>query len=83
MLKFQSMNSSVVFENSGPIGWLGERQEQTSLSLCEAKIWATNTTSKQVVDFWNLSHSISDNCHTLNNIYSPTILYNDNDACIK
>jgi hypothetical protein len=36
-----------------------------------------------VVDFQNLLRSISDNDHTLNNISSPTILYKDNDTCVK
>jgi hypothetical protein len=77
------MNSGIFFKNGGPIRWLGERQEQTSLSSCEAKIQATNATLKKVADFRNLLCSVSDNGHTLNNISSPTILYNNNDACVK
>jgi hypothetical protein len=38
LFKLQSMNSGIVFKNGGPIGWLGERQERTSLSSCEVKI---------------------------------------------
>jgi hypothetical protein len=77
------MNGGIVFRNGGPIGWRGKRQERTSLSLCKAKIRATNATSKKVMDFWNPSHSVSENGHTLNNINSPTIFYNNNDACMK
>jgi hypothetical protein len=33
------MNGGIVFRNGGPIGWLGERQERTSLSSCEAEIF--------------------------------------------
>ncbi len=83
LFKFHSINNDIVFKHGGPIGWIGERQEPTSLSSCKAKIWATNATSKKVVDFWNLSSSVSENDHTINNISSPTILYNDNNACIK
>jgi hypothetical protein len=32
LLKFHSMNGGIVFYNGGPIGWLGKRQERTSLS---------------------------------------------------
>ena len=61
LFKFQGMNGGIVFKNGDPIGWLGEPQERTSLSLCEAKIQATNATSKKVVDFWNLLRSVSEN----------------------
>jgi hypothetical protein len=83
LFKFWSMNGGIVFKNGGPIGWLGERQERTSLSSCEAKICATNATSKKVVDFCNLSCSVSDSGHFLPHIDSPTVLYNDNNACVK
>jgi hypothetical protein len=36
-----------------------------------------------VVDFWNLSCSVSDSGHTIDNLSSPTLLYNDNDGCVK
>ncbi len=54
LFKFRSINGGIVFCNVGLIGWLGERQERTSLSSCEAEIRATSTTSKKVVDFKNL-----------------------------
>jgi hypothetical protein len=64
--------------------WLGWRAPgSTSLSSCEAEIWATNATSKKVVDFCNLCRSISDSGNILSNILQPTILYNDNDACVR
>ncbi len=77
------MNGGIVFKNGGPIGWLGKRQERMSLSSCEAKIRTTNATSKKVVDFRNLFCSVSNVGYTLPNIDAPTVLYNDNDACIK
>jgi hypothetical protein len=83
LFKFWSMNGGISFKNGGPIGWLGKCQERTSLSLCEAKICATNATSKKAVDFRNLSCSMLDSGHFLPHIDSPTVLYNNNNACVK
>ncbi len=83
LFKFRSMNDGIIFCNGGPGGWIGERQERTSLSSCEAEIWATNATSKKVVDFCNLCWSISDSGNILSDISQPTILYNNNDACVR
>ncbi len=83
LFKFRSMNGGIVLKNGVPIGWLGERQDRTSLSSCKAKICATSTTLKKVVDFCNLSCSVSKAGHTLPDIDAPTVLYNDNDACVK
>jgi hypothetical protein len=77
------MNGGIVSKNGGPIGWLGKCQERMSLSSCVAKIWATNATSKNVVDFRNLSRSVSDSGHSMEGLSSPTLLYNDKDACVK
>jgi hypothetical protein len=77
------MNGGIVFCNGGPIGWLGERQEHTSLSSFEVEIRATSATSKKVVDFRNLCHSISESGLPLPDATLPTVLYNDNDACVK
>jgi hypothetical protein len=83
LFKFRSMNGGVVFKNGGPVGWLGKRQDRMPLSSIEDEIRATNATSKKVVDFCNLSHSVSNAGYTLPDIDAPTVLYNDNDACIK
>jgi hypothetical protein len=83
LFKFRSMNGSIIFCNGGPIGWLGERQERTSLSSCEAEICATSATSKKVVDFRKLYHSISESGLPLPNATLPTVLYNDNDAYVN
>jgi hypothetical protein len=77
------MNGGIVFKIGGPIGWLGERQERTSLRSCKAEIHATNATFKKVVDFCNLCRSISKSGHSLSDINSPTILFNNNDACVR
>ncbi len=75
------MNGGIVFKKRGPVGWLGERQERMSFSSCEAETRVTNATSKKVVDFRNLSHSVSNAGYTIPDIDAPTILYNDNGAC--
>ena len=77
------MNGGIVFKNGGPIGWLGKRQECTSLSSCVADICATSATSKKVVDFRNLSHSVSSAGYVIPDCGAPTVLYNDNEACVK
>jgi hypothetical protein len=65
------MNGGIVFKNGGPVGWLGKRQERTSLSSCKAKICTTNATLKKVVEFRNLLCSVSDAGYTLPDIDSP------------
>jgi len=83
LFKFRSMSGGIIFRNGGPVGWLGERQDQTSLSSCEAEIRATNATSKKVVDFRNICQSMVDSGHNLQDIVSPTLLFNVNEACVK
>jgi hypothetical protein len=83
LFKFRSMNGVFFFKNGGPIGWLGDRQDRTSLSSCKAEICATCATSKKDVDFRNLSRSVSDAGYVIPYFNSPTLLYNDNDACVK
>jgi hypothetical protein len=83
LFKFRSMNGGIVFKNGSPLGWLGKHQEHTSLSSCKAEICATNATSKKVVDFQNLSRSVSESSHKIEGVSSPMLLYNDNDACAK
>jgi hypothetical protein len=77
------MNGGIVFKNGGPIGWLGEQQEHTSLSSCKAEICTTDATSKKIVDFRNLCQSVSKNGHSLSNINSPMKLFNNNNACVR
>ncbi len=83
LFKFQSICGGIIFKNGGPIGWLGKHQEYMSLSSCEAEMWATDATSKEVVDFRNLSHSVSESSHTIDGLSSPMVVYNNNDACVK
>jgi hypothetical protein len=83
LFKFRSMNGSIVFKNRGPIGWLGEHQDCKTQCSCKAEICATSATLKKVVDFHNLSCSVSKAGYALPDIDAPTVLYNDNDTCIK
>jgi hypothetical protein len=77
------MKGGMVFKNGGPVIWLTKHQECKSLSSCEADIRATNATSKKVVDFHNISCSVSYAGHNVPGIDPPTILYNNNAACVK
>ncbi len=77
------MSGGIIFWNGGPVGWLGERQDCMSLSSCEAEIHATNATSKKVVDFHNICQSMVDSGHNLQDIVSPTLLFNDKDPCVE
>ena len=83
LFKLWSMDGGIIFKNGGPIGWLGKRQKCMSLSPCEAEIWATNATSKKVMEFCNLSHSISESGRTIDGFSSWMVFYNNNDACVK
>ena len=82
LFKFRSMSGGIVFKNGSPLDWLGERQDRTSLSSCEAEIWATSATSKKVVDFRNLSLSFTESGFPISDIEEPTVLFNDNEACV-
>jgi len=77
------MSGGIVFRTGGPLGWLGERQDRTALSSCVAELRATNATSKKVVDFRHLVTSMWESGHHLPDATQPTLLYNDNDACVK
>jgi hypothetical protein len=76
------MSGDFVFCNGGPIGWLGERQDRTSLSLCEAEIWATSATSKKVVDIRNFCKVFIELGCPMSDIETATTFYNDNNACV-
>lgn len=83
LFKFWSMNGGIILKNGGPICWLGEHKECMSLSFCQTEIWATNGTSKKVLDFRILFCSVFKSGHSIEGFSSPTLLYNDNNACVK
>jgi hypothetical protein len=59
LFNFWSMSGGIIFRTNGPLGWLGERQNWTSLSSCKAKNHATSATSKKLIDFCNLCRSMT------------------------
>ena len=83
LFKFRSMTGGIIFRTGGPVGWLGERQNRTALSSCEAEIRATNATSKKVVDSRIMCQSMVEFGHDIADVTSPTILFNDNYACVR
>jgi hypothetical protein len=72
----------VVFKNGGPLDWLSECQDCSSLSSCKPKICATSATSKKVVDLRNICQSFTKLGFPISNLDRPTIIYFDNNACI-
>jgi hypothetical protein len=83
LFKFRSMSGGIVFKNGGPLGWLSEHQERICLSSCEAEICTTSATSKKVVDLCNRCLSFTKSGFPILDINKPTLIYNDNDACVK
>ena len=59
------------------------QQDQTALSLGEAKICATNETSKSVVGMRHLAGSIRSSGYDILDTLAPSSLYNDNVSCIQ
>jgi hypothetical protein len=64
----------------GPVHWVSKRQKVTAASSAEAEIYATDECCKflldlaQLLDFFGVKHIF---------MPSPTIIYNDNKACIQ
>jgi hypothetical protein len=83
LFKFRSMSGSIIFKNGGPLSWLRGHQERTSLSSCEAEIRATCIMLKKVVDLRNIFWSVNDSGFACTDIDKPTLLYNDNEACVR
>jgi hypothetical protein len=83
LFNFRSMSGAIVMLSGGPICWKAEQQECTSLSSCEAEISATNMGSRLTVNTCNMIKYLSLLGYPVTNATRPTILYNDNDACVK
>jgi hypothetical protein len=77
------MSGGVVFRQGGPLSWLCTRQDQTALSSGEAKIHATNEASKSVVGMRHLAESVWSSGFDILDTLTPSLLYNDNAACIQ
>ena len=83
LFKFRSMSGGVVFRQGGPLSWLCTRQDQTALSSGEAKIHATNEASKSVMGMRHLAESVWSSGFDILDTLTPSLLYNDNAACIQ
>ena len=83
LFKFRSMSRAVVLRMSGPVMWLGDCLQETSLSICEAEIKATNAVSKATVAARNFSASFERGGVFLGDTIDATKVYNDNEACVK
>ena len=82
LFKYRSMSGAIVFRCGGPIAWKVDRQDQTSLSSCEAEIRATNTGSVETMGLRNLIESMIANGYELNDLDEPTEVFNDNESCV-
>ena len=58
-------------------------QDCTSLSLCDAKILATNMGAHLTIDLQNMILHLKSLCYPINDDDMAPPLYNDNNACIK
>ena len=83
LFKFRSMSGAILFRSGGPITWKADRQERTSLSLCEAEIRATNMGSRLTVNTRNLILDLSSRGYPITDAATATPVFNDNDACVQ
>jgi hypothetical protein len=79
LFKSRSLSGFLIYFG-GPLHWLSKRQTITARSSAEAEIYATDECTKclqhlnQIVDGLNLTEEI---------MPAPTIIYNDNSACVS
>jgi hypothetical protein len=83
LFKFRSMSGGIVFWQGGPLSWTAICQDKTALSSGEAKIRATNEASKSVGGMHHLAESIQFSGYDILDTLTPSLLYNDNAACIQ
>ena len=83
LFKFCSMSGAIIFRSGGPITWKAERQERTSLSTCDAEIWATNMGSCLTVNLRNQILHLQSIGYPIDDTDIATPLYNDNKACVQ
>ena len=77
LFKLCSLSGFIVCRSGGPIAWKSIRQAQTALSSCEAEVIATNECVTELLGIRNRCHDMH-----LSDTASPTIVYNDNQACV-
>jgi hypothetical protein len=78
IFKLRSLSGFLICRSGGPLAWKSVRQNQTDQSSCEAEIVATN---ECVTELLHVHHRASD--LGLPDVDSPTIVYNDNKACVN
>ncbi len=77
LFKLRSLSGFIICRSGGPIAWKSIRQNQTALSSCEAEVIATN---ECVTELLSVRHRCQDMC--LPDVTTPTVVYNDNQACV-
>jgi hypothetical protein len=77
------MSGGIIFCQGRPLALIAVHQERTSLSSCEAEIWATNEFSKLLMSICRLAQNVWDNCHSIADTDNASPLDNDNDSCVK
>ena len=76
------MSGGIIFRCGGPVAWVGERQDKTSLSSCEAEIRATSATAKLLKSVLNMASGLADSGVSITDLDGSSALYNDNEACV-
>ncbi len=83
LFKFRSMSGAIVMQSGGPLAWKTDRQECTALSSCKVEIQATNMGARLTINTRNMISSLSDLGYPIDDTTLPTLLFNDNNACVK
>ena len=78
LFKFRSLSGFLICLCSGPISWKSILQNKTALISCEAEIVATNKCTTELQSIKHRPHDIG-----IPEVYSCTIIYNDNKAAVK
>ena len=75
----------LLFWMGGPIALICVHQERTSLSSCEAEVWARNKLAKilMVMGIRHLVESVHNSGHAISDPPKASLAYNDNESCVK
>jgi hypothetical protein len=83
LFKFRSMSGAIIFQSGGPLTWKAECQDCSALSSCKAEIQATNMGSCLTINTKNMISDLLNGGYPINDAAFPTLLYNNNDLCVK
>jgi hypothetical protein len=83
LFKFCSMSSAIIFRSGGQLTWKTDRQDHTALRLCKAEISAMNMGSCLTINIRNMISHLANCGFPINDTSLATLIYNDNNACIK